>query len=107
MKFLFIGDIVGRAGRRAVRELMPDLVKEHNIDLVVANGENAAGGFGLNKKVAEELFEYGIDILTMGNHTWKNKGIFKFIDQEPKIVRPLNFAPGVPGRGYSSFFEKW
>lgn len=105
MKFLFIGDIVGRAGRRAVRELMPDLVKEHNIDLVVANGENAAGGFGLNKKVAEELFEYGIDILTMGNHTWKNKGIFKFIDQEPKIVRPLNFAPGVPGRGYSSFLK--
>ncbi|MFW5790759.1 MAG: TIGR00282 family metallophosphoesterase [Halanaerobiaceae bacterium] len=105
MKFLFVGDIAGRAGRRAVRELMPGIIKEHNIDLVVANGENAAGGFGINKKVAEELFDYGIDILTMGNHTWKNKGIFKFIDQEPRIVRPLNFAPGVPGRGYSSFLK--
>lgn len=105
MKFLFIGDIAGRAGRRAVRELMPGIIKEHNIDLVIANAENAAGGFGLNKKVAEELFDYGIDILTMGNHTWKNKGIFKFIDQEPRIVRPLNFAPGVPGRGYRSFLK--
>ncbi len=105
MKFLFIGDIAGRAGRRAVRELMPGIIEEHNIDLVIANAENAAGGFGLNKKVAEELFDYGIDILTMGNHTWKNKGIFKFIDQEPRIVRPLNFAPGVPGRGYSNFLK--
>lgn len=105
MKFLFIGDIAGRAGRRAVRELMPDIIEEHKIDLIVANAENAAGGFGLNRKVAEELFEYGIDILTMGNHTWKNKGIFKFIDQEPRIIRPLNFAPGVPGRGYSSFLK--
>lgn len=105
MKFLFIGDIAGRAGRRAVRELMPDIIEEHKIDLIVANAENAAGGFGLNRKVAEELFEYGIDILTMGNHTWKNKGIFKFIDQEPRIIRPLNFASGVPGRGYSSFLK--
>ena len=103
MKFLLIGDIVGRAGRRAVRELLPDLVEEHEIDFVIANAENSAGGFGITKKIAEELFEYGIDCLTMGNHTWKNKNIYKFIDAEPRLVRPLNFAPGIPGRGYSTF----
>ncbi|MGM0421230.1 MAG: TIGR00282 family metallophosphoesterase [Bacillota bacterium] len=105
MNFLLIGDIVGRAGRRAIRELMPTLIEEHEIDFVIANGENSAGGFGINKKIAQELFDYGIDVLTMGNHVWKNKGIFKFIDQETRIIRPLNFAPGVPGRGYNSFLK--
>ena len=103
MKFLLIGDIVGRAGRRAVRELLPEIKEEHNIDFTIANAENSAGGFGITKKIAEELFGYGIDCLTMGNHTWKNKNIYKFIDSEPRLIRPLNFAPGIPGRGYSSF----
>ena len=105
MKFLLIGDIVGRAGRRAVRELLPEIKEEYNIDFTIANAENSAGGFGITKKIAAELFDYGIDCLTMGNHTWKNKNIYKFIDSEPRLIRPLNFAPGIPGRGYSSFMK--
>ncbi len=105
MNFLLIGDIVGRAGRRAVRQFLPDFIEKYKIDFVIANGENAAGGFGITKKVADELFDYGIDCLTMGNHTWKNKNIYKFIDNEPRLVRPLNFAQGIPGRGLSSFLK--
>ncbi len=105
MNFLLIGDIVGRAGRRAVRKYLDDLVEKHDINFVIANGENAAGGFGITEKVANELFDYGIDCITMGNHTWKNKNIYKFIDNEPRLIRPLNFAPGIPGRGVSSFLK--
>lgn len=100
MKILLIGDIVGRAGRRAVRELLPEIVTEEGIDFVVANGENAAGGFGLTEKVAKELYDYGIDILTMGNHTWDNKEIFDFIEADENLIRPYNYPPGTPGRGY-------
>ncbi len=105
MNFLLLGDIVGRAGRRAVRKYLADLIDKYDIDFVIANGENAAGGFGITEDVSEELFEYGIDCLTMGNHTWKNKNIYKFIDDEPRLIRPLNFAPGIPGRGVSSFLK--
>lgn len=105
MNFLLIGDIVGRAGRRALRKHLEGMIEKHEIDFVVANGENAAGGFGITEKVADELFEYGIDCLTMGNHTWKNKDIYKFIDSEPRLIRPLNFPPGIPGRGVSSFLK--
>lgn len=100
MNILFIGDIVGRSGRRAVREYLPELKSEKNIDLVIANGENAAGGFGITEKVAAELYSYGIDILTMGNHTWDNKDIFTFIDQEKRLIRPLNYPGDLPGRGW-------
>ena len=102
MNILFIGDIVGRAGRRAVRFFLDDLVKKYNIDFVIANGENAAGGFGITKKVAEELYDYGIDFLTMGNHTWDNKDIFNFIDKDNKIIRPLNYPENNPGSGWRS-----
>lgn len=101
MNIFFIGDIVGRAGRRAVRKLLDDIVDEHNVDLILANGENAAGGFGITEKVTNELFDYGIEVLTMGNHTWNNKDIFNFIDDEERLIRPLNFMPGVPGRGWT------
>ncbi|ADL12983.1 TIGR00282 family metallophosphoesterase [Acetohalobium arabaticum] len=103
MKLLFIGDIVGRAGRRAVRELMPAIKEEEEIDFVIANGENAAGGFGITNKVAEELYGYGIDVLTMGNHTWDNKEIFDFIDDDSNLIRPYNYPPGTPGRGYGVY----
>ena len=103
MNILFIGDIVGRAGRRAVRIFLDQLVEEKEIDLVIANGENSAGGFGITKKVAQELYGYGIDFLTMGNHTWDNKDIFKFIDADQKIIRPLNYPQNNPGRGWISF----
>ncbi|MGM0471386.1 MAG: TIGR00282 family metallophosphoesterase [Bacillota bacterium] len=103
MKVLLIGDVVGRAGRRAVRELLPKVEQEEEIDFVVANGENAAGGFGITEDVAQELYDYGIDVLTMGNHTWDNKSIFDFIDDDENLVRPYNYPPGTPGVGYRNF----
>jgi len=101
MNIFLIGDIVGRAGRRAVRKLLDNIIDEFSVDLVIANGENAAGGFGMTEKVANELYDYGIDALTMGNHTWNNKDIFNFIDDDKRLVRPLNYMPGVPGRGWT------
>jgi len=103
MKVLVIGDIVGRAGRRAVRELLPNIKQEEEIDFIIANGENAAGGFGLTEKLAQELYDYGVDVLTMGNHTWDNKEIFNFIDDDQRLIRPYNYPPGTPGRGYGIY----
>lgn len=103
MKVLLVGDIVGRAGRRAVRELLPQIKEEEEIDFVVANGENAAGGFGITKKVAQELYNYGIDVLTTGNHVWDNKEVFDFIEDDRSLIRPYNYPPGTPGRGYEIY----
>ena len=102
MNILFIGDIVGRAGRRAVRIFLDEIIEEHNIDFVISNGENSAGGFGITKKVAEELYDYGIDFFTMGNHTWDNRDIFNFIDDDPNLIRPLNYPENNPGRGWQT-----
>jgi len=99
MKILFIGDIVGSPGRQAVKGLMPQLQKEYNLDFVVANAENAAGGSGITESVAKDLFEAGVNVLTSGDHIWKKREIFEFIDKEERILRPLNFPVGVPGRG--------
>ncbi|MFP4662032.1 MAG: TIGR00282 family metallophosphoesterase [Halanaerobiales bacterium] len=101
MKVFFIGDIVGRTGRTAVRNLLPEIIKKENPDLIIANAENSAGGFGLTRRVADELFSYGIDILTMGNHTWDKKGILDFIGKENRIIRPLNYNMNVPGKGWT------
>ncbi len=95
-----IGDVIGRPGRRAVQVLVPDLRQEYSIDLVIANGENAAGGLGLTRETAEELFASGIDVITSGNHIWDHKEIIPSLDSELAILRPLNYPPGVPGRGY-------
>lgn len=100
MRILFIGDIVGKPGRDAISSLLPDLDKEFNLDLIVANAENASGGRGLTKDVAHELFDYGIHFLTMGNHVWDQKEILKFIDDERRLVRPANYPKGAPGKGY-------
>lgn len=100
MKILFIGDIVGKPGRQAVKDLLPGLKSEYQMDIVIANGENAAGGRGLTKEVAYELFDNGIDFITMGNHTWDQKTIIDFIDSENKLIRPANYPKGVPGKGY-------
>lgn len=105
MRVLFLGDIVGRPGRQVIGELLPEIIAENKIDLVLANGENAAGGFGLTKDVAEELFSYGIAVLTMGNHTWDNRSILEIIDKEERIIRPLNFNLQSPGRGWTVI--KW
>lgn len=99
MRILFIGDIIGRPGRRAVKEAVPGIRGSHNIDLVVANGENAAGGIGITPKVCDELGEY-VDIITSGNHIWAKKEIIEYIKDSPLLLRPVNFPPGSPGRGY-------
>lgn len=104
MKILCIGDIVGRPGRRTVRELLPELKEKYEIDVILANAENASGGVGLTRKTAEELLGYGIDIFTLGNHTWDNRDIFSYIDDEKiPLVRPANYPPGTPGKGYRIF----
>jgi metallophosphoesterase (TIGR00282 family) len=102
MKVLMAGDIVGSAGRRALGEIVKRLKASEGLDLVVANAENAAGGKGLTGPVAEELFRAGADVLTLGDHTWDQKEIVAFLGQEPRVVRPANFAPGCPGRGVTT-----
>lgn len=99
MNVLFIGDIVGSTGRKAVKEMLPELKKKYLLDIVIANGENAAGGRGITSAIANEFFNIGIHGITMGNHTWDNKDIFEFIDDEARIVRPANYPPETPGRG--------
>lgn len=104
MKILCIGDIVGRSGRRAVKEIIPELKTRHEFDLIIANGENAAGGVGITRKVTEELMGYGIQVFTLGNHTWDNKDIYQFIHEDRyPLVRPANYPPETPGRGYGIF----
>jgi metallophosphoesterase (TIGR00282 family) len=100
LKILAIGDIIGKPGRSAVKEILPGLCDEHNIDLVVGNGENAAGGLGLTPSTAEDLFDSGIDVITSGNHIWSHNDIIPYLDSELAILRPLNYPPMNPGRGY-------
>jgi metallophosphoesterase (TIGR00282 family) len=100
LKILVIGDIVGKPGRRAVRNILPGLREDYILDFVIANGENASGGRGLNRDGMQELFACGIDVLTMGNHVWDNKEIFEFIDEQPGIIRPCNYPVSNPGQGY-------
>jgi metallophosphoesterase (TIGR00282 family) len=100
LKILAIGDIIGRPGRYAVRKLLPALCHEHGTDLVVANGENAAGGLGLTPSTADELFDSGIDVITSGNHIWRHKEILPYLDGGLALIRPLNYPPASPGRGY-------
>ncbi len=100
MRILMIGDVVGRPGRRAVRALLPGLRRDHHIDLVVVNGENAAGGFGLTEETATEILGYGVDVITSGNHIWDQKEIIPHLDGALPILRPMNYPEGVPGRGY-------
>jgi len=97
---LAVGDIIGRPGRQAVNELLPSLRQQYGLDLVIANGENVAGGLGLTSTTAKELLNAGVDVLTSGNHIWAQKEIIPYLDSEMPILRPLNYPPGVPGRGY-------
>jgi metallophosphoesterase (TIGR00282 family) len=99
MKVLFIGDIVGAPGREAIKELVPGIVKNEKIELVIANGENAAGGSGLTPRIADELFENGVQVITSGDHVWKRKEIVEILDANPSILRPLNYPENVPGHG--------
>jgi len=97
---LAVGDIIGKPGRQAVKELLPGLREQYGLDLVMVNGENVAGGLGLTPNTARELLDAGVDVLTSGNHIWAQKEIIPYLDGEMPILRPLNYPPGVPGRGY-------
>ena len=99
MKILFIGDIVGKPGRAGLAAVMPGLRERHAPDLVIANGENAAGGRGLDPDSTEELLDSGVDVLTSGNHIWQHRSILPLVEREPRLIRPENFPPGNPGRG--------
>jgi metallophosphoesterase (TIGR00282 family) len=99
MRIMFVGDVVGRPGRQICSQLIPKLRTQYGVDLVLANGENAAGGFGITPRVLEELLSSGIDIVTSGNHIWDRKEIYEVMDKEERLLRPLNYPPGVPGRG--------
>ena len=105
MKFLCIGDVIGRTGRNALKRFLPEVKEKYQPDFIVLNGENAAGGFGLTKKVYDELLSMGIDVITSGNHIFDKKEITQFIDQEEKLLRPANYPPQALGRGYG-IYEK-
>jgi metallophosphoesterase (TIGR00282 family) len=104
VKILFIGDIVGQPGRRAVAELLPKLRQEHRLDFVIANGENSAGGSGITPKTAGEIFSAGVDVITSGDHLWDQKEVMELLANEKHFLRPLNYPPGTPGQG-SAIFE--
>jgi len=99
VKLLFIGDIVGEPGRRAVKQLVPQLRQRHGVDVVIANGENSAGGSGITPKTAEEIFSVGVDIITSGDHLWDQKEVIGLLENEKRFLRPLNYPPGTPGQG--------
>jgi len=99
MRVLFVGDIVGSPGRQIVRDRLADIVAQRQIDLVIANGENSASGFGITPRLAEELLNMGIDVLTGGNHSWDRKEILEYLPHEPRLLRPANFPEGNPGSG--------
>ena len=99
MNVLMVGDVIGKPGRRALTALLPELRTELELDIVIANGENAAGGFGLTERTAQEIFAAGVDVITSGNHIWDQKEIIPLLEREAPIVRPANYPEGAPGRG--------
>jgi len=99
VRILFIGDIVGRPGRELVRQGLPAIVEHHRIDVVIANAENSAAGFGITRDIGETLLEWGVDVMTSGNHIWDKKEVLEYIGAEPRLLRPANYPAGVPGRG--------
>jgi 2',3'-cyclic-nucleotide 2'-phosphodiesterase len=99
LKILFVGDVVGRAGRTAVAEHLPGIIRDWSLDLVVVNGENSAGGFGITEAIYQELIDAGADAITLGNHAWDQREALVFIERAPRLVRPANFPSGTPGRG--------
>ncbi|MEH2511894.1 metallophosphoesterase (TIGR00282 family) [Nitrobacteraceae bacterium AZCC 1564] len=99
MRILFVGDVVGRSGRTVVNDTLPGLIRDWQLDLVVVNGENAAGGFGITETIYQELLDAGADVITLGNHAWDQREALVFIERAPRLIRPANFPPGTPGRG--------
>jgi metallophosphoesterase (TIGR00282 family) len=103
LRVLFIGDVVGKPGRRALQALLPSLRDELALDVVVANGENVAGGRGLTNRTAREMFDAGVDIISSGNHIWDQKEIIELLDSDEPVLRPANYPPGSPGKGWVSY----
>jgi len=99
VRILFIGDIVGRPGRDLVHDGLPGLIGYHSIDLVIANAENAAAGFGITREIGDQLLEWGVDVMTSGNHIWDKKEALSYIGAEPRLLRPANYPAGAPGNG--------
>src|SRR3954462_7714176 len=99
MRFLFVGDVVGRSGRAAVTERLPGLKRAWKLDCIIVNGENAAGGFGITEPIYNEMIDAGADAITGGNHSWDQREALVFIERAPRLIRPLNYPAGTPGRG--------
>lgn len=100
MKLLFIGDIIGEPGRKKIVQTLPEIIKKEKIFFTIAQGENLAGGIGITEKTAEQVFDAGVDCITTGNHVWKYKEVYKYLNSETRLLRPVNYPQGVPGRGY-------
>lgn len=103
MKILFIGDIIGKPGRKAIHRLLKKLISLYEVEFTIANGENAAGGMGITPPIALEILNGGVDVLTSGNHIWAKKEILPFLNEESRVLRPANYPPNVPGRGWGVF----
>jgi metallophosphoesterase (TIGR00282 family) len=99
LRILFVGDVVGKAGRTVVSELLPGMIRDWALDLVVVNGENAAGGFGITEAIYQEFLDIGADAITLGNHAWDQREALVFIERAPRLIRPINYPAGAPGRG--------
>jgi metallophosphoesterase (TIGR00282 family) len=106
VKFLYCGDVVGRSGRDAISQHLPQIREKLDPDFIVVNGENAAGGFGITGEICEEFYKAGVDCIVTGNHAWDQKETLGYIDGDPKLLRPLNFPPGTPGRGAGIFSDR-
>jgi metallophosphoesterase (TIGR00282 family) len=103
MRLLFVGDVVGRSGRTILTERLPGLVRDWKLDCVIVNGENAAGGFGITEAIYQEIIDAGADAITLGNHAWDQREALVFIARAPRLIRPINYPPGTPGRGIAIF----
>ena len=103
MKILICGDVVGKSGRMALNKNVPDILQKEKIEFVIVNGENAAGGFGITKKICEEFYDLGVDAITTGNHVWDQREIIQHIEKDSRLIRPCNFAKNTPGRGYGVY----
>ena len=103
IRILFVGDIFGKSGRRALKRYLEPIRKKYQLDMVIANGENSAGGIGITSRIAEELFQSGVDVLTSGNHLWKYKDILEYVAKSKRLLRPINYPAAVPGKGFVIF----
>lgn len=106
MKIIFLGDIVGRSGRTVVEEELPGLREKLGADFVIVNGENAAAGFGITDKICRQLFDLGVDVITTGNHVWDQREIMSYMSSEPRLLRPINFPSGTPGKGVGVYKDR-